>query len=172
MDLSEATRQDLPLDLAGATYWLRPRTLQELGPLQAWFKRESPGPLAKTLAALDQCERQGVAVARGLRELVLEAAHRHERRWPPPLGSRDWLAAVEDAAKVGFLVHFALSPRHPDLTESQAERLAETASPDELAVLCCALFTGRLPDPKARATSTSTTTTTSEETPPATTGAP
>lgn len=151
MNTAEATRQDMPVTLAGVEYSLPARTLQELGPLQAWFLREVPSPLTRALASLGQCERQGIDVAPAVRSVLLDAAMRHEQAWPPAMGTRKWLNAVDDRDQVGHLIAWGLGPRHPHLTEALAAEIALKATAVELAIFCRALISGKLPDPKSPA---------------------
>lgn len=173
LHLAQAARQDMPVALAGKQYSLPVRTLRELGPLQAWFVRECPSPLTRSLASIAQCERGGVELSTALRSVLLDTALRHERRWPPPPGSRDWLAAVEDLDRIGHLIRWGLGPRHPDLTDDQADAIAREATVEDLALFCRGLFEGKLPDPKSPASTTrETPTPTSPNRAPETTGAP
>ncbi|MFO0887544.1 MAG: hypothetical protein U0790_00195 [Isosphaeraceae bacterium] len=166
MNTAEATRQDMRVTLAGVEYSLPVRTLQDLGPLQAWFLREIPSPMTRALASLSQCERQGIEVAPAVRSVLLDAAIRHEQAWPPAMGSRKWLLAVDDRDQVGHLIAWGLGPRHPHLTEEMAAAIAIQATNAELAIYCRALISGKLPDPKAPAPPPDP----GEPTPPSTTG--
>jgi hypothetical protein len=173
MTLDETGRQPLPVTLDGRPYLVQPRSLAELAPLQAWFRREVPSPLARVLAALAQCQRHEVLIEPVVRDLLLAQARRDESRWPPRPGTAVWMQAVDDADLAGRVLHFALAPCQPDLTEPDCDDLVAAASVAEIAVLCCALFIGKLPDPKAPTAATTTTqpttpTTTSPTTSPTT----
>jgi hypothetical protein len=176
MDLAEYTREDLIVPLGEERYALKPRTLAELGELQGWFKRTIPSPLTLAIGSLDQCERVGTKVHPKVRDAVLHVASLHERQWPPRIGTRAWLAHVEDAEQIGHLILWGLEPRHPQMTRPKADVLAAQATDEQLAAFCCGLFTGTLPDPKARSNSTTSSTPTPTPTnqgpPPATTGTP
>ena len=154
LDLAEATRQDLVVTLAGNEYALPVRTLRDLGPLQAWFKRLVPSPLTRTIASLDQCDRQGIATPSVLRSALFDTALRQERTWPPRPGSIEWLAAVEDADQIHHLIAWGLGPRHPNLTDDAARTIVREATVEELSIYFFGLFTGRLPDPKSPALGT------------------
>jgi hypothetical protein len=170
VDLAVMTKQPLDVELAGKAWRLKPRTYSELGELQAWFKRSVRSPLVRTMESLEQARSLGVAIEAPVRELMVRVATEKLATWPPRVGSVAWLEAVEEAGLEPHVVHFALSALHPELTVDQAAELCREAAPGETGVIAFALFSGRLPDPKAGVTPT--TTTTGESPPSGTTGEP
>jgi hypothetical protein len=179
LDLATATAQPIPLTLAGRPYLAKPRTLDELGELQAWVKRTIPSPLVRTYESIESAHRHMVNVRAETRDAALRVANEAEASWPPRVGSLTWAQALENANQVPYFIRWALLPCHPDLTTEAAHAIYQDANAGELLDLIAASVLGRAPGPKSRpglgpATTTGTTTDEaapeSETTP--TTGAP
>jgi hypothetical protein len=160
--LDAATAEPISLPLAGGTYQVKPRTLAELAPLQAWFRESIPGPLLRTAEALEQARRLKIDLGSDVRNALLDAAHRESLAWPPMLLGYYWRRAVDDAGHAWKVVHCALQPCHPSVTEEEARRLVDASEPGELGTIAYVLRYGAMPepiDPKAEAgTATPTTT--------------
>jgi hypothetical protein len=157
MDLAEATRQPIPVKLAGKDYTIRPRTLAELGELQAWFKRAIPSPIVRAAESIEEARRRGVAMPESARALIYAEAVKAAATWPPRLGSMAWLEALDAANAEHEVVRFALAPTHPEVTDDIAQAIMAEATGEELGVVTYILFMGKHPDPKAQPPATTTT---------------
>lgn len=146
-DLGTLASGPIAITLGGASYLVSPRPLKALGEMQAWFKRSIPGPLAKAAEAIDAADRAGVVLSRWAREAAMDAAAKLQARWPPRIGSIEWLDAIDREEAAWVVIRHALEPHQPGMTEAEAKRLADLCTPTELVDLVGAIFWGL--DPKA-----------------------
>ena len=149
MDLIQATNAPVPLELAGSNYPARALKFKEWGAFQAWLERALPNPIARAVRALDQLRASGTPADPATEELVLDHAQKEAAAWPPRVGSKAWLDAV-DAAPSGLaeLVRACLAPTNPAFDAAAAEALAERlAAPDVVRLVNLCVFGVR--DPKA-----------------------
>jgi hypothetical protein len=175
LDLAIATKQPVPVTLAGREYLIRPRTLDELGELQAWYKRAVASPLTRALSAIESSKGHGFTLRAETRDAMLSVALAADASWPPRVGSLAWARAVEDSGEFPHVIRWALLPCQP--TKAEAAALYESTGPGDLLAILYAAVLGKAPDPKDRGATatpptTTTTTTTDPSPPPPTTGAP
>jgi hypothetical protein len=146
-DLGTLSGGAVEIALAGERFLVSPKPLKVLGELQAWFKRTIPGPIARAAEEMDAADRAGVRLSRWAREMAMDAAARATTRWPPRVGSLEWLDAIDRAELGHHVIRVALAEHHPDVAEAESMRLADGCTPDELNILVGVLFWGL--DPKA-----------------------
>jgi hypothetical protein len=146
-DLGTLSGGAAEIALAGETFLVSPKPIKALGELQAWFKRTIPGPLARAAEEMDAADRAGARLSRWAREMAMDAAARATTRWPPRVGSLEWLDAIDRAELGHHVIRAALATHQPDITEADAMRLADGCTPEELNILVGVMFWGI--DPKA-----------------------
>jgi hypothetical protein len=157
MDLATATQQPIRLPMAGRTWKVRARSLEELGPLQAWFRETIPAPLVRAMQSLEQARKLRVDLGDSVKRMLLDHAQQETLAWPPMVLSWHWRRAVDEAGHAWKVVHYALVAEHPELTEDEARTLADTSEPGELSNVAYALRWGEPPpDPKAEGASVTT----------------
>jgi hypothetical protein len=171
VDIADASGQPIPVRIAGRDWLVKPRTLTELGSLQAWFKREVPSPLVRAMQAVEQSRRLKTGVGDAIQTLVIEAAQRSELSWPPRVGTYHWLDAVDQVGKESHVLAFALQAEHPEIDDAAAELLVEQSKSGEVAAACFAMIYGVAPAPKSEAPATMPGTTTNPIPVSSTTGA-
>ena len=66
--------------------------LSQWAALQAWLKREVPSPIAQALKAIQELRWLGETVDPVVADSLFENAQAAARKWPPAVGTRDWLA--------------------------------------------------------------------------------
>lgn len=163
MDIATATNAPDVLPIGGVGYSVRTLTLAEWGELQAWLKRTATHPIKRATEAIEQARDAGQAMAPWLQDAVLGQAQREAMRWPPRIGTQEWLAAL-DSVDDGFahFLHAALKTVPLD----ECRELAAKATAEEVAGLVGFLFYGSRPDPKGPTSSPTTDSTTTTPTPP------
>jgi hypothetical protein len=173
MDLAQATNAPEVIDFAGRRFPVRQLRLVEWGELQSFLKRALPDPVARTLKSLAALQAEGAAIDPALRDAALAQAQIAARDWPPRVGSRRWLAALDDAeGGHAEFVRVALTYGGTPTTPAEAEDLAEAATDEEFGELVRVAYLGEPPRPKPAPPSTSSTSPTTTASASATSGGP
>lgn len=160
MDLAQATNAREPVTLAGRTYMARQLKLREWAELTAWLRKSVPSPVSVALQAVDDLRRlTGHEPPRSTVETLYDKAFAEARAWPPPIGTRAWIFALDRALDgPAEFVRTALAAAGQALSLDEARAVADAATPEEYAELVRVCYFGDPPDPKP-ATPASTTTT-------------
>lgn len=155
MDLAQATNAAETITFGGKPFPVRQLKLHEWGTLQAWLKQSLANPLARAIKTLAELKAGGTPVDPELRDATLAAATLASKSWPPRVGSKFWLVALDEAEGGGTqFIHTALNAGGTVLSMDEAEALDRTATPDEFAELVRVTYLGEPPVPKAAAPST------------------
>lgn len=149
MDLAQATNACEPLSLAGQTFPVRQLKLAEWGKLQAWLKSVHPSPVTIAYRSLQELRELGVPIAAETRDDVLNHAHELARAWPPPVGGRAWLKALDqvDGGRARF-VQAILQAGGTEVSIDQARTLFDKATQEEADDLFRQAYYGDPPAPK------------------------
>jgi hypothetical protein len=166
LDIATATNAPDVLPIGGVGYSVRTLTLAEWGELQAWLRRTATHPIKRATEAIEQARDSGAAMAPWIQDVVLGQAQREAMRWPPRIGTQEWLAAL-DSVDDGLAQFLAVALKPVALEECR--ELAQRIEPAELASLIGFLFYGERPGPKAPASSLMTDSTNTTPTPPSST---
>ena len=167
MNIAEYAREPVEFPIAGALRPVKPRTLAELGEVQAWFLRTVPTPLARAARGL-----AGSTLPKFLQEAAVMAATRAEIGWPPRVGSAQWFQAVDDADVGAELVRWVLAPTHPDLDVETARAILDESDPLEVVEAALFAFTGARRPPKSETAPTQADTSPETATTPTTPAGP
>src|SRR6185437_57928 len=132
MNLLQATNTPEPLALGGETYPARTLTFGEWAAFQSWLASKLPAPMTRAAVSLQQLRDSGQKIDLATEELILDHALREQLHWPPRLGSRAWLDAV-DSAEGGLaeLVLTILSRTVPGFDRPKAADLAAKMSTED-----------------------------------------
>lgn len=150
MDLAQATGAIESIDLAGQSYPIRALTLNEWGKLQAWLKKHHPSPVTRAAEAIKQARDAGAPLDQATQDDLLDHAQRAALTWPPRVGTRSWLDAIESAeGGLEHLLHAVLSAADPAATPERAELLARAVPVEGWIELISLALHGRPSAPKA-----------------------
>lgn len=178
MDLAQATNATQLLTLGGWAFPVRQLQLADWGRLQAWLKGVYPSPVTVALRSLQEARDLGYPVAPELRDELLNHAHESARAWPPPVGGRAWLKALDqvEGGRARF-VQAVLQAGGTEVSIDEARTLFDSASQEEADALFSQAYYGDPPAPKAQgdaasaaATGSAESTTTSPPSPVPTNG--
>jgi hypothetical protein len=154
--LAELTNNPVRVTLGGREFEARALKLSEWGAIQGWYQDKIEHPLARLGKAIDQAE----AWDRPLSEETIRAFYLVTccEPFPPRIGTPEWLTGLNSVeGGVGQFVYYALRTYSPDLTVTEANEIAESASNSELLILQTVAFTGRPPLPKSEGSTTTMT---------------
>lgn len=152
LTLEQATRAPQPVTLAGQSYPVRQLMLSEWAELQAWLKSVCPSPVGVAAKALAELQAQGLTVPTAVQETMFRQAQEESRRWPPKVGTREWLQALDDIeGGRGRFIRAALGPGGTAVDPTEADQIAAAASNAELWDLIRVTIHGEHIAPKAGA---------------------
>ena len=150
MDLVRATNTPELLTLGGQEFPVRELKFKEWAPVQAWLLKHAPGPLARAAEAIQQLHDRGRGVDALTEELMLDHAMREAVNWPPRVGTRAWIAAL-DACEGGLaeVLRTVLATTVEGFDQARADALVEVIRPDEVHDLVNLSAYGMRPLPKS-----------------------
>jgi hypothetical protein len=132
MNVIQATNTPVKLKLSGSDYPVRCLNFRELAVLSTWIEEHVPSPLARALQAIGQLKAAGKAPDAATEETMLDHATNASLSWPPRVGSKPWLDALDGAegglAELAFVI---LSKTIPDFDREKAQVLIEKILPQE-----------------------------------------
>lgn len=148
--LDQLTNACQPVTLAGRSFPVRQLQLREWGEFQAWLKSACPSPMAVAIKAFKELRDQDIPIPKDLQDSIFRQAQEETRRWPPRVGTQEWLRSIDGIEGGG--VHFiqiALRAGGTDVSEEEAYRIEKDASGDELGDLMRVCLKGEYELPKA-----------------------
>lgn len=159
LTLIQAANAAEPVSLAGREYPVRQLRVAEWATLQSWLKASAPCPVKLAVAAVAEAAAGGKPFPRQVVEALYSHAQAEARAWPPPVGSRAWLHAVDGTAEGSArFVQIVLHAGGTDLPLEECVKLAERAAPAEMSELLRVAYFGDPPSPKSPAGTTTATT--------------
>jgi hypothetical protein len=155
VDSAEASNQPIELALGGEAYRAKALTRREWGELQAWLKREVPGPIERVASAASEAEARGCPIPQATLRAMADRAIERAAHWPPAPGSNEWLDLLNttEGGEDEFVWH-ALRRDNPTLSrDGVAPLIARMSGPEMIDLISVALY-GRPPAPKSPGSTT------------------
>jgi hypothetical protein len=119
--VDHATFVNAPFEISldGRKWLVSALTFHEWGPIQAWIKKNVPGPLSaftsEAMAGLNDQDRR----------IVLESASIAQRAWPPKIGTMAWFSALDNPGGQAEFLRAALGKHQPGITSDECELIAD-----------------------------------------------
>lgn len=156
---TQAANSTEPVTIAGKTFPVRQLKFHEWADLQSWLKSVCPSPVAVAIQAVEEMAAQGIRVSKETRQVMFEQAQEESRRWPPKIGSRAWLQALDDIeGAIAQFIRVAIASGGTSLSEVEANDLAQNVSIFDMGNLIRVCLHGEYPIPKPTMIPTGSTT--------------